>query len=131
MSATLAARRTGSDGRYPASRGRPHSRRTRVDFHHQHASLQLFRVQDVDSGALKGYYCNLTRPAQISETDVKADDLDLDIFVKPDGEILVLDEEDYNKLPLSDVERAAVQGTVEEIYQRVAKREAPFDEILL
>ena len=60
---------------------------------------------------------------------MKADDLELDVFVKSDGEILLLYEDEYSSLPLSDSERAAVQGAVEEITQRVAKRKAPFDEI--
>jgi uncharacterized protein len=89
----------------------------------------IFRVQDVDSGELKGYYCNLTRPAQISETEVKADDLELDIFVKPDGQLLVLDLDEYKMLDLSEAESAAVQAAMEEIAQRVAKRDKPFDEI--
>jgi protein associated with RNAse G/E len=89
----------------------------------------IFRVQDVDSGELKGYYCNLTRPAQIGETDVKAEDLELDIFVKPTGEILLLDLDEYKDLSLSDDEDAAVQEAMLEIRLRVEKRESPFDVI--
>jgi protein associated with RNAse G/E len=89
----------------------------------------IFRVQDVDSGELKGFYCNLTRPAQISETDVKAEDLELDIFVKPSGEILVLDLDEYMKLSLSAEEVATVQEAMLEIRLLVEKRKAPFDEI--
>jgi uncharacterized protein len=49
----------------------------------------VFRVQDVDSGDVKGYYCNLTRPAVIGENDVKAEDLALDVFVRPDSSTLL------------------------------------------
>jgi uncharacterized protein len=89
----------------------------------------IFRVQDVDTGELKGFYCNITRPAQIGEADVKADDLEMDIFVKPDGVILLLDLDEYRKLALSETEDAAVQAAMIEIRLRVEKREAPFDEI--
>ncbi|MDQ7028236.1 MAG: DUF402 domain-containing protein [Anaerolineae bacterium] len=89
----------------------------------------VFRVQDVDSGALKGYYCNLTRPAVISANSVKADDLALDIFVKPNRNILLLDEDEYNDLPLSDDERKQVQAAIDEIYSLVKQAIAPFDEL--
>jgi uncharacterized protein len=100
-----------------------------TEWFYSHRWYNIFRVQDVDSGELKGFYCNLTRPAQIGETDVKADDLELDVFVKPDGEILLLDLDEYKKLSLSDAEDAAVQEAMLEIRLRVEKREAPFDEI--
>jgi len=89
----------------------------------------IFRITDVESGMLKGFYCNLTRPAQITETHVKADDLALDIFVKPDGEWLLLDEEEYEALQLPESERAQVQQAIEQIKFRVQQRKAPFDEI--
>ncbi len=89
----------------------------------------IFRLEDKDSGALKGFYCNLTRPAQIAEDHVKADDLALDVFVKPGGEWLLLDEDEYDALPLSEADRAHVQQAVQQITTRVQQRAAPFDEL--
>jgi uncharacterized protein len=89
----------------------------------------VFRVQDGDSGALKGYYCNLTRPAIISQNDVKADDLALDVFVRVDGSTLLLDEDEYNELPLSDDERAQVQAAVAEIQRLVKRATSPFNDL--
>ena len=89
----------------------------------------VFRVEDVDSGALKGYYCNLTRPAIISENDVKAEDLALDVFVKPDGSTLLLDEDEYNALPLTENERTQVGKAVEEIQKLVSEAVTPFEDL--
>ena len=89
----------------------------------------VFRVQDVDSGELKGYYCNLTRPAIISADHVKAEDLALDVFVKPDGSTLLLDEDEYNNLPLNADERLQVQAAVAEIQQLVKQAISPFDDL--
>jgi len=88
----------------------------------------VFRVQDVDSGDLKGYYCNLTRPAVISANAVKAEDLALDVFVRPDGGTLLLDEDEYEALPLTDDERANVRAAVAEIYTLAKQGVSPFDE---
>lgn len=89
----------------------------------------VFQVQDVDSGDLKGYYCNLTRPAVISANSVKADDLALDVFVKPNGTILLLDEDEYNELPLSVQERENVQAAVDEIRHLVKQMLPPFHDL--
>lgn len=89
----------------------------------------VFRVEDVDSGELKGYYCNLTRPAQIHADYVEAEDLALDVFVRPDGETLILDAEEYEALPLSNAERASVTTAVEQIYELVRRRQGPFAEL--
>jgi uncharacterized protein len=89
----------------------------------------VFRVQDVDSGELKGYYCNLTRPAIINENDVKAEDLALDVFVKPDGSTLLLDENEYNALPLTENERTQVERSVEEIQKLAREAVTPFEDL--
>lgn len=86
----------------------------------------IFRVRDVDSGELKGFYCNFTRPADLGEQVIAADDLELDLFVKPDGSTLLLDEEDYAALELTIEERAAVGSAVAELQRLVAARAYPF-----
>lgn len=91
--------------------------------------FNVFRVQDIDTGEIKGFYCNLTRPAEIHDDYVAADDLALDIFVKPNGETLLLDEDEYNDLPLSETDRQQVQQAVETIYTWVVERHTPFEDL--
>jgi uncharacterized protein len=86
----------------------------------------IFRIEDVDTGVLKGWYCNLTRPAEIHADYAAADDLALDLFVHPDGAIRVLDEDEYAVLELTSDEHQAVSAAVEEIRRLVAQREGPF-----
>lgn len=90
----------------------------------------IFRLQDVHTGQLKGWYCNLTRPAEITETTIAADDLALDLFIAPDGQIQLLDEDEFEGLHLCLHERAAVLAGVKLLRRAVANREAPFDEIV-
>lgn len=69
----------------------------------------VFAIYDADG--LKGWYCNICRPAVISQTAVSCDDLALDVWVSAEGEALVLDQEEFDALPISDEERrAAEQG---------------------
>lgn len=92
--------------------------------------FNIFRVQDGDTLALKGWYCNITRPPLITDASVTADDLSLDVFVYPDGRTLLLDEEEFARLDLSkrENEKAWQATTVLETW--VKERLPPFDEML-
>ena len=92
--------------------------------------FNIFRVQDAESLALKGWYCNITRPPVIAEASVTADDLGLDVFVFPDGQTLLLDEEEFAQLSLSTREKEKAWQAVRVIETRVTRRLPPFDEIL-
>ncbi len=89
----------------------------------------VFRIEDVDTGLLKGWYCNLTRPAEIHDDYTAADDLALDLFVHTDGMIRVLDEDEYAALMLTGEEHQAIADAVTEIRRLVAERAAPFEDI--
>jgi len=87
----------------------------------------IFRIDDVDNGIFKGFYCNLTRPAIITQNSVKAEDLALDLFIHPHGETIMLDEDEYADLSLSDTERQQVQHALKHLKQRIQARAAPFN----
>lgn len=86
----------------------------------------IFKVVDPDSGVLKGWYCNITRPAEITETAIAADDLALDVIVSATGEIIVDDEDDFATLALAPQERQRARDAVTTLRQLIAKREPPF-----
>jgi len=77
-------------------------------------------------GRLKGWYCNVTRPARISADEVAAEDLALDLWVAPDGECRVLDEDEFAALPLTTAEREAAQKALAELQAMVAQGVVPF-----
>jgi predicted RNA-binding protein associated with RNAse of E/G family len=77
-------------------------------------------------GRLKGWYCNITRPAHISADEVTAEDLALDLWVGPDGDMQVLDEEEFAALLLTPEEREAAQGALAELQAMVAQEMHPF-----
>jgi uncharacterized protein len=89
----------------------------------------IFRIQDVDTGKLKGWYCNIVRPAKITETTVAAEDLALDVFIKPDGQVLVLDEDEFSALHLSPDDQAASWAAVDQLRAATQECRPPFDEI--
>ncbi|MEU8522550.1 DUF402 domain-containing protein [Streptomyces sp. NBC_01216] len=71
-----------------------------------------YAVKEVRSGggALKGWYCDITRPASVAGGKVVVEDLDLDLWVSADGsEVLRLDEDEFTAsgLAAADPEAAA------------------------
>ncbi len=89
----------------------------------------VFQVHDGDGLRLKGWYCNITRPAAISADCVAADDLALDVYVLPNGTMLLLDENEFGALDLAADERMAALRAVEAIRLAVARRDPPFDAV--
>lgn len=87
----------------------------------------IFRIEDGASGKLKGWYCNITRPAVITAETVKSDDLALDVFVMPDGTVRILDEDEFKELVLTDEERTQALAGVEQIRQQLANGATPFE----
>lgn len=87
----------------------------------------VFRIDSFRDGALKGWYCNITRPAEIDDQIIASDDLELDVFVSPARDVILLDEADYAALTLDPEEQGAVWEAVTEIRALVASGSPPFD----
>lgn len=73
----------------------------------------VFAIYDRDDKRLKGWYCNITRPAVWDEAELAADDIALDVWMsavdgQASGEPLVLDQEEFVELGLkpADVQQA-------------------------
>lgn len=62
----------------------------------------VFEIYDRDDGKLKGWYCNITKPAVVEDGSVSYVDLALDLWVSADGKRTVLDEDELEELGLDD-----------------------------
>ncbi|MEU6929857.1 DUF402 domain-containing protein [Streptomyces sp. NPDC046385] len=76
-----------------------------------------YAVKEVRSGdgTLKGWYCDVTRPAAVAAdgTEVLVEDLDLDLWVSADGsEVLRLDEDEFAASGLSATDPDAAERAV-------------------
>ncbi len=65
----------------------------------------IFEIHDRQDDGLKGWYCNIGRPAVISQATVSYVDLALDLWVSPEGRQTVLDQEEFEALQLNPEER--------------------------
>lgn len=74
----------------------------------------IFEIYDRDDGKLKGWYCNVGKPAEIEEQLISYVDLALDLWVSLTGKQTVLDEDEFENLNLdAEVQRQARQGLSE------------------
>lgn len=75
----------------------------------------IFEIHDRDTDALKGWYCNISQPAVFESDEVLSFiDLALDLWVTPDGNQIILDEDEFKDLNLDESTRnKALETTLE------------------
>lgn len=86
----------------------------------------IFQINDVEDGRIKGWYCNICRPATFYPDSLTHDDLALDVFVHPDGVITLLDEDEFAAIRIDEAERRTAWDAVDELRAQVAGRSGPF-----
>ncbi|HWQ11167.1 MAG TPA: DUF402 domain-containing protein [Roseiflexaceae bacterium] len=90
----------------------------------------VFELRSAD-GILKGWYCNVTRPAAISAAMIVSEDLALDLFVPPGRQgLLRLDEDEFEALGLAAADPAAyaaARAALAELERLACAGAAPFD----
>jgi hypothetical protein len=87
----------------------------------------IFEVYGADSGAFKGWYCNICRPARLGDGEVTWVDLGLDVVVRPDYGTAVLDEDEFAALIIPPEERVAARGAADELLRLARSASGPFD----
>ena len=75
----------------------------------------IFEIHDRDSDKVKGWYCNIGHPAVLNDGVLSYIDLALDLLVYPDGRQLVLDEDEFEVLPLDSGQRAQSLAALDEM----------------
>ncbi|MET7716715.1 DUF402 domain-containing protein [Streptomyces sp. NPDC005407] len=75
-----------------------------------------YAVKEVRTGdgALKGWYCDITRPAVLDGDKLTVEDLDLDLWVSEDASsVLRLDEDEFEASGLREADPAAAGQAVQ------------------
>jgi uncharacterized protein len=84
----------------------------------------IFEIHDRDDGGLKGWYCNISRPATLGDGTVSYVDLALDLWVSADGRQKVLDRDEFDALSLLPDDRAHVLAALADL-QRTFEAQRP------
>lgn len=80
----------------------------------------IFEIHDRDDDHIKGWYCNLGRPAVWDAPDtISYVDLALDLWIAVDGTQTLLDEDEFAALELDDMTQAAVMRGLSELREKM------------
>jgi predicted RNA-binding protein associated with RNAse of E/G family len=86
----------------------------------------IFQIHDRDDGMLKGWYCNIGKPALMEANDVISYvDLALDLWVAPDGMQTVMDEDEFAALDLDAETRQQAWAALEALQKLFADNRNP------
>ena len=97
-----------------------------VETYYAERWYNVFEIFDRDDGALKGWYCNVTRPAVFTDGRVEYVDLFLDLWVSVDGEQTVLDEDEFAAAELDDETRRAAGQALSELKALFITKRPPY-----
>ncbi len=89
-----------------------------------------YNIMEVRSAGdtLKGWYCNVTYPAQFGHDSISYRDLALDLWVAPDGAMTTLDEDEFAAdAAIGATARAQALAALADLRALVTRRVAPFD----
>ncbi len=76
-----------------------------------------FEIFDRDDGTLKGWYCNVSTPARITEGVVEYEDLYLDVWMEPAGKQTVLDRDEFEAAELEASTRQSALRALEDLQE--------------
>jgi hypothetical protein len=83
-------------------------------------------------GRFVAWYCNVTHPSTVTETEIFWHDLYVDVVVLADGNVLVLDEDELEDSELSQSD-PELHGTIlaarDELLELVKRGDYPFSEV--
>lgn len=77
----------------------------------------IFAIHDKDDDRLKGWYCNVTQPAEFTPGRIAYVDLALDLLAYPDGSCLVLDEDEFEDLQLDQATRGKARQALDQLVE--------------
>ncbi|OGO76244.1 MAG: hypothetical protein A3K41_13605 [Chloroflexi bacterium RIFOXYD12_FULL_57_15] len=88
-----------------------------VETYYRERWYNIFEIHDRDDDALKGWYCNVTRPAKFVDGRVEYVDLFLDLWVSANGVQTVLDEDEFLAADLDEATRLGALNALAELQE--------------
>ncbi len=85
----------------------------------------IYEIHDRDDDKLKGWYCNVSRPAILGEGTLSYVDLALDLWVSTSGKQTVLDRQEFDALGLDAGERSNALAAMDQLQKLFATKQPP------
>lgn len=97
-----------------------------VETFYQDRWYNLFAVHRGDSDQLRGWYCNIARPAVLLPNDVWQDDLALDLVVVPGEPPVSLDADEFDALELPASQQLMARQAANRLLELAIAGRPPF-----
>ena len=100
-----------------------------TEYYYTNRWFNIFEIQRAD-GTRRGWYCNVAEPAHIHDDVIEQIDLLLDVWVNPNGELLLLDEDEFAAdTTLTDEQRVGAQQGLQALLQLLTMRQEMFSSV--
>ena len=86
----------------------------------------IFAIYQQETNRFKGWYCNIARPAWLEGNHLFAEDLALDLVVKPNRLLTVVDQSEFENLTIPVVERRKALEALDELMDLARNAVDPF-----
>ena len=97
-----------------------------VEYYYTDRWYNIFIIHDRDTKKIKGWYCNIGKPAVIEDGLVSYVDLALDLWVAVDGKQTVLDEDEFEELKLNEELKTGALNGLDELKDLFKNNNPPF-----
>jgi predicted RNA-binding protein associated with RNAse of E/G family len=89
----------------------------------------IWEVRSHRNGRTKGWYCNICQPIELEDDQLRFVDMELDVFLYPDGRFVILDEDELESAALTEDDRQAARGGLADVMDLILNRKPPFERI--
>src|SRR5690349_13411039 len=97
-----------------------------IEYYYTDRWYNIFTIMDREDGKIKGWYCNVGKPAVIVDGVVSYIDLALDLWVSATGKQTVLDEDEFEKLGLNEELKTGALKGLDELKALFKNNNPPF-----
>ena len=96
-----------------------------VEYYYSDRWYNIFVIHDRKDDKIKGWYCNVGKPAEIADGVVSYVDLALDLWVSTNGTQTVFDEDEFEDLQIDEALRAKAREGLAELKKLFLNNKPP------
>jgi len=89
----------------------------------------IWEVRSHRNGRTKGWYCNVCQPMELEGDQLRFVDMELDVFLYPDGRFVILDEDELLQSGLPQADQDLARSGLAEVMELILQRQPPFEQI--